>query len=275
MGRRDSGHGAPRGRLPEPADREVPRRHARPRLPRGAPRQGPDRYPRSRRDHQQPAGVRRRGRLADRARPPVHGRLTRAAPCDLIKGVQTCVPIRSPASMKTRATLLPALFALLWLPGVPVPAERPATAPDGWQVASPRDEIRPHFTFDPMGGRSGKGALVIEADGREGLDGYWVKDFPVVGGRHYRFQAFRKATNVAVPRRSVFVRLSWLDAKGNKVEEDRPVVTAFLKTPHGPAVIEHPTDHDTDANGWTEVADVYRAPAGAALARVELRLQWA
>ena len=37
------------------------------------------------------------------------------------------------------------------------------------------------FSFDPKGGRSGKGAMIIESDAREGLDGYWSRSFPVTG----------------------------------------------------------------------------------------------
>src|SRR5207245_6070600 len=41
------------------------------------------------------------------------------------------------------------------------------------------------------------------------------------------------------------------------------------------AAAEHPTDGKTDAAGWTEVADTYRAPAKATRAVVELHLLWA
>jgi predicted amidohydrolase len=174
-------------------------------------------------------------------------------------------------------TCIPILYALvlLSLSGPPLAAEKPLAAPEGWQTTAPREEIRPQFAYDPHGGRSGKGGLVIEADTREGLDGAWVKDFPIVGGRSYRFQVFRKLSNVSVPRQSALVLLSWLDAKGARVEENRPLVTAYLKWPHGRAEAEYPGDQATDNRGWTEVADTYLAPAGATQARVELHLQWA
>src|SRR5436309_10325099 len=62
-----------------------------------------------------------------------------------------------------------------------------ATAPGGWAAAAPRDEIRPDFAYDPHGGPSGLECLVIKADRREGLDGYWTIALPVAGGKHYRF----------------------------------------------------------------------------------------
>src|SRR5438309_6124502 len=84
---------------------------------------------------------------------------------------------------------------------------------DGWTAAAPRDEIRPEFAFDPKGGRDGAGCLVIRADAREGLDGYWTKTFPIAGSQHYLFGVKYQATNVAVPRRSIVVKIHWQDAK--------------------------------------------------------------
>lgn len=150
-----------------------------------------------------------------------------------------------------------------------------AGAPDGWSVASPRDEIRPEFALEPNGGPDGHAALVIKADGREGLDGAWVKTFPIQGGHSYRFHALRKVENVALPRRSTMAKVIWLDAKGKRVTYDDPVVTGYLRGFRATAEAEHPTDKAIDAAGWTEVSDTYRAPSKATQAVVELRLLWA
>ena len=149
-----------------------------------------------------------------------------------------------------------------------------AEAPEGWTTAAPRDEIRPEFAYRPDGGRDGKGCFVIEHGRQEGLDGYWTKTFPVEGGRHYRFCAYRRVENVACPRQSAVVRLIWQDAGGNLVPEDRGVVADYLRGGwQAKAQVEHPMDQETDENGWTEVSDTYRVPAGATQAVVELRLQ--
>jgi predicted amidohydrolase len=179
--------------------------------------------------------------------------------------------------MNTRLAPASLLAALVLLPGSPARAERPADAkaPDGWRTASPREEIRPAFRYDPAGGRSGTGALVIAADGREGLHGCWVKDFPVTAGKSHQFRAYRKTTDVSSPRRSALARVTWLDADGKAVPEDRPLVSDYLVGGNGPALPEHPTDGAADARGWTEVSGTYRVPAGAAKARVELFLVWA
>jgi predicted amidohydrolase len=158
---------------------------------------------------------------------------------------------------------------------------RLANAPEGWKTASPRDEVRPDFGYQADRGRSGKGAFVIQQDSREGLDGYWTRTFPVTGGQFYRFQAFRHTEHVVSPRRSAVVRLLWQDDKGNKVARDDGAaassryVTNFLHGFARTVEAEHPLDKSADTAGWTEVSDVYRAPAKATRAVVELHLQWA
>src|SRR2546425_8855812 len=96
------------------------------------------------------------------------------------------------------------------------------TAPEGWSTAAPRKEIRPDFSYDPAGGRDGKGSLQIIADKREGLDGFWTRSYPITGGRYYRFHTTRKVVNVPAPRRSAVVRLLWRDDGGKAVSADEP-----------------------------------------------------
>src|SRR5205807_969165 len=102
-------------------------------------------------------------------------------------------------------------------------------AHDGWTTGAPRDEIRPEFTYDLEGVANGEGSLIIKADGREGLDGWWEKRFPVSGGKHYQFAARYQATGVAVPRRSIVAALHWRDARGQHVPLDQPAVTDYLR----------------------------------------------
>ncbi|MGH9846355.1 MAG: carbon-nitrogen hydrolase family protein, partial [Blastocatellia bacterium] len=150
-----------------------------------------------------------------------------------------------------------------------------AGVPDGWLPASPREEIRPEFAYQPAGGRDGTGSLVITADVREGLDGFWMKSFPVMGGRHYRFLAYRKIENIAAPHRSIVARILWQDEKGKEVLRDTPVVSGYLKGATPVAEPDYPTDKAADARGWTEVSDYYQAPSKAARVVVELHLRWA
>src|SRR4051812_37426977 len=148
-------------------------------------------------------------------------------------------------------------------------------APEGWINAAQRDEIRPKFTYEPHSGRGGRGALVIAADGREGLDGWWTRTYPVKGGRYFRFQAARKTEGVAIPRQTAVVRIVWQDDNGRPVSLDAPAATGYLKGWTPMAEPEYPTDKQADAAGWTEVSDSYRVPSKATRAVIELHLQWA
>src|SRR6185369_11442306 len=147
-------------------------------------------------------------------------------------------------------------------------AAEPVTS-DGWTATSPRDEIRPVFRADQNGGVEGSASLVIAADSRPGLDGFWVKSFPVTGGQHYKFAAFYKVKGVEHPRRSVIVKLDWKDDKGAKVSLDEPAVTSYLRGVTGMAETEFPATHKEQPNGWTEMSDTYQAPKRATQAVVE------
>jgi len=147
--------------------------------------------------------------------------------------------------------------------------------PSGWTANSPRDEIRPAFSFEPHGGPKQSGSFVIRHDQREGLDGWMQKSFAVTGGEFVHFQAARKLTDVALPRRSALVRVLWQNDAGKMVSANVPEqqVAELGHTPT--AEPEHPVDGPTDAKGWTTVSGVYRVPAKATRAVVELHLQWA
>jgi predicted amidohydrolase len=158
--------------------------------------------------------------------------------------------------------------------GAPIADKNPSQS-DGWLAAAPRAEIRPRFDYLPTGGPDGKSCLVIAADDREGMHGYWKKSFAVTGGRPYRFFALRKVKNVASPRRSVVARVIWQDDAGKPVLRDKPVVSGYLPGFAATAEPEYPMDKDPTADGWLEVSDTYVAPNRATRAVVELHLQWA
>lgn len=144
-----------------------------------------------------------------------------------------------------------------------------------WVSGAPRDEIAPRFRHDPAGGRDGRGAYAIEDGGRNGWAGWWTLTVPVQGGHAYRFEAFRRATRVAVPRRSAVARVLWRDDAGRAVLRDTPIVTRHLAGFPPRAEPEYPSDKSADSTGWTEVSDTYRAPAAATHAVLELHARWA
>lgn len=146
---------------------------------------------------------------------------------------------------------------------------------NGWRGVAARDEIKPHFSFNPQGGPNHHGALAIRADKRDGLDGHWERTFPITGGQYYRFSSLRHLDNAPVPRRTALVRLHWRDAQGNPVRRDAPGAHTYAPGKPPIAEPEYPNDGATDTAGWTEVGGIYRAPAKAAQAIVELHLRWA
>jgi len=166
------------------------------------------------------------------------------------------------------------LLAWNWM-GDAADAQRASgAAPDSWTTAAPRDEIRPIFAYETKGGPDGNGCFLIKADNREGLDGCWKKTFPITGGKYYRFEARFLANGVDLPRRSVVAEIHWRDEKGAKVPLDKQMVTEYLRGYTAEAETEFPTTREADHQGWTEVADVYQAPARAKQAIVELHLRW-
>jgi len=161
--------------------------------------------------------------------------------------------------------------------GESAPSAAPSGADplSGWEPASPRDEIRPQFDLDRTGGPQGRPALAIRADAREGLDGCWKRTFPVTAGRHYRFSTLYRAENVAVPRRSVIVKLNWRDAHDQPVPLDEPAVQGILRGMKPMAETEFPAAVGAREDGWTVMAGTYRAPSGATKLVAQLHLQWA
>lgn len=152
-----------------------------------------------------------------------------------------------------------------------------ASNSEQWMATAPRDEIRPHFEQTHSGGKSGGGALVIRSDEREGLHGWWQRTFPVEGGQYYRFSAWRRAENVAVPRRSVLPRILWRDENGRDLRQRSGVVTNFSVGVVASVEPEYPRDvveSGSDKDGWVEMSGIYLAPPGATQARVELHLLW-
>jgi predicted amidohydrolase len=152
-----------------------------------------------------------------------------------------------------------------------------ASSNDKWSANAPRDEIRPHFERNPTGGKSGHGALIIQDDDRPGLNGWWEKSFSIKPGQHYRFSAWRRTENVSVLRRSVMARVLWRDDAGNPVKQNDDVVRQYSIGVGPTAEPEYPRDRteSSDANGWTEVSDIYLAPPHATRALVQLILLWA
>jgi predicted amidohydrolase len=150
-----------------------------------------------------------------------------------------------------------------------------ASSPDGWVACALRDEVRPGFKYEPQGAADGRACLIIMTDQREGLDGFWKKDFAVTGGTTYRFQASYRAKGVPVPRRSVLAEIRWKDARARSVSQDDRPPAGYLAGATAMAEPEFPMTRGTDHLGWTDISGTFQAPSRATQAIVELHLRWA
>jgi predicted amidohydrolase len=145
---------------------------------------------------------------------------------------------------------------------------------DGWTFVSPRAEATPDHVWNPKAGRDGKGGLVIEAGAGEHWIGCWEKVLPVLGGKYFHFEAWRKFSHVPEPRRSVVARVLWQDAKGNPVSWEEPAKSGYAKGNIPRAEPEYPSDLDGASGVWGRFESTLRAPAKATQAKIELYLQW-
>jgi len=166
-------------------------------------------------------------------------------------------------------TIVIALAGSLW-----AAVQSHAASADGWTTTAPREEIRPEFQREETSGKSGQGALVIRADAREGLHGWWGKTFSVTAGRYYRFSGWYRTEGVTVPRRSVLARVLWRDDAGKEVPRREGVVTNYSHGVVASAEPEYPRESSAGNDGWVQTAGVYEAPPGATQAQVELHLLW-
>jgi predicted amidohydrolase len=105
--------------------------------------------------------------------------------------------------------------------------------------------------------------------------GCWQRSFPIQGGGHYRFQAWRLYEQVTEPRRSVVARLLWLDENGAAVSWQEKASAGYASGKPLKAEPEYPADAGGAAGTWGRIEGVFEAPAAARQARVELYLQWA
>jgi predicted amidohydrolase len=130
--------------------------------------------------------------------------------------------------------------------------------PAGWQTWSPRPEIAPRFSMDRQAGRDGTGALRIDGGGNPGSYGAWqYRVADVKAGRFYHLTAYFRAAGVPNERRSVSVRMLWLDSRDRRVR---------------------PPDYALDVGverGWARVEHRSPAPEGAQNLVIELALLWA
>jgi predicted amidohydrolase len=149
--------------------------------------------------------------------------------------------------------------------------------PTGWTTKAPRQEIAPLFELDSSVSHSGNSSARTTATGSPGTLGYWVttvkgiqegsseRDYrpsaltvrgaDFLSDRSYRIRCFFKSQGIQSPERSVWVKVTWLDDRGEEV------FTEFLS-------------QLAKEGAWWRAEQVSRAPRPARSLRVELALQW-
>ena len=166
------------------------------------------------------------------------------------------------------------IIALVALPAT-ARADKPVSPPADWSMQSPRDEIKPAFAYLPQGGPGQTGSLVIEADQREGLFGWWERTYPVEGGEYHQFTVLYRTTGIEIPRRAAVARILWRDKDGNTVKHDEPSFASYRPGERPRAEPEFPFRETTLENGWTRISGLYHVPSDARQAIVELSYRWA
>ena len=131
--------------------------------------------------------------------------------------------------------------------------------PLGWTAESAHDGVRPEFAVEPGAGRAGQGALRLAAQGNPAVFGNVRRNVPgIVAGTWYELTTHYRLHDVPCPRRSVFARLSWLDAAGTR---------------------QHYTDllwrTEPAAGDWVKLSGSFQAPEKATSADLELYFAWA
>jgi len=154
----------------------------------------------------------------------------------------------------------------------------PATRlPQSWRTVTPRQEVTPVFEVDSSVAHSGRSSARSTAQGSPGTFGYWVaavkgiqegtaaEDFEMsdltirgtdfLSARSYRVGCYFKASGIESPARSIWIRVNWLDGKGQEV------FTEFLT-------------RSVKEGEWYRAEQVLTAPRAARGLSIELVLQW-
>ena len=126
----------------------------------------------------------------------------------------------------------------------------------GWEPWSQRAELRPRFFICDEPGLGGPGALGIDCGSSEIARGGWCRLVGgIIPGRWYRLEASCQTRGVNWPRQRALARLAWYGADSSRIH------------------LPHYVSEEVGREGlWRKVAGRFQAPAGVALARVELYL---
>src|SRR5438105_3073385 len=142
--------------------------------------------------------------------------------------------------------MLPALLAFS---AFAEPCGAAEAGQNGWRFVMVRDETASRGSIREDG-------LVIAGNG-EFSDGRWVKKVELPKAPYVSFCARYRGKNIEMAARNVVANVVWLDEKGKEIGADFAATTA-----------------PPDAQGWRRVIAIFKVPAKAKQAEMELRLRW-
>jgi predicted amidohydrolase len=141
---------------------------------------------------------------------------------------------------------------------IKVPAACQQFSPSEWKFESQREAIAPVWYIDSKTSFRGNQTLALNGGGKQYADGHWYNKVNVEPGDYFKFQAYFKASKVEEPGRSILARILWQKESGESVGFTEYPVTLREKT----------------KEGWSVIEQLYKVPAEATKAKIELHYRW-
>lgn len=154
--------------------------------------------------------------------------------------------------MSHRPLLFILLFSLSWMGFSSTLGKTDLWAPEGWKPYSQRPALMPHMSLN----RETR-SLQIASTGNFRCNGAWRRSFPVTEKVYYTVRAEYLGRHVALPRRSILVKVDWRDADGKRVSQP-----------------DYPSNLKKTSQEWQSIEGTYLAPDGAVTVVVDLIFRW-
>ena len=121
-----------------------------------------------------------------------------------------------------------------------------------------------HCLSFQKGGLGNSGSWIIEQGLEKNQIGAWSRDYDIVGGTYYGFEALGLGTGLSNQRANSYVEIFFHDRNRQLVIDER---TGNFSRPFYPWGEEQ-------ENGWIKFKGVFRAPNEAKSATIRLFLRW-
>jgi predicted amidohydrolase len=141
---------------------------------------------------------------------------------------------------------------------IKVPALCQQFNPSEWKFESQRVAIAPVWYIDSKITCKGNQTLALKGGGKEYADGHWYNKVNVEPGEYFQFHTYFTASKVDEPNRSILARILWQNESGELV-----------------GLAEYPaTLREKTKEGWSIIEQLYKVPAEAKKAKIELHYRW-